>query len=117
MAANRRVHPTDDFEHWRSRDNGSSETAPVGRREAYEVDEGIDDGAEFGSTNKLEKEVEVVGKTNNLLFQRFVVVLFTFVCLISITTFILTVFMISGKIGNRCSCADLTAESQQNQGK
>ena len=105
MPSSGRVQPlNDDFEHCSNRTDKPSHTARVGRRDAYEVDEGIDDGAEVVSMNEAAREAEVVGKTSDILLKRFVIALLAFVSLLSITTFILTVGMISGKIWNRCSC-------------
>lgn len=111
-----RVHPVNDnFERWSNTGSKPSHTAPVGRQGAYEVDEGINDGAEIVSPNVAGGDMEVTGKTNGFLSKRVVLFVLVFVCLMSITTFILTVFMISGKIGNSCSCAELTTANQQNQ--
>ena len=116
MASNR-VHPTnDDLEHWSRRDNKPLNTTPSNRRGTYEVDEGIEDGVNLGSTNRAERQPEIVGKTSSLLSRRLVVFFLTFVCLVSVTTLFLTVFFIYGKIGNRCNCVDSMTESQQDQG-
>lgn len=116
MASNR-VHPSnDDLEHWSRTDNKPLNTTPNNRRGAYEVDEGIEDGVDFGSTNGAQRQFEIVGKTSSLLSRRLVVFFLTFVSLVSVTTLFLTVLIIYGKIGNRCNCADSMTESQQDQG-
>ena len=119
MATSRRVHPAnDDFEHYNKRANKPSYKAgPATRRDAYEVNEGIDTGADVVSTGEVEREARVSGKATEILSKRSVIMLLVFVCLLSITTFILTVGMILGKIGNQCSsCMDLIASNQQNGG-
>lgn len=39
----------------------------------------------------------------------------TFLCVMSITTFVLTALMISGRIGNRCNCSDAAEGTLQRQ--
>lgn len=86
-------------------------TAPAGRREAYQVDEGIED--DLAATNQA-GDVEVVGKTSNVLSsKRFLLAFMSFVCFLSIITFVLTVAMIFGKIDNRCSCSATMGELQK----
>ena len=105
MASGRRVHPAND--------DKPTGTAPAGRREAYEVNEGRED--EVDVTNEA-GEVKVVGKTSDVLSKRFLLAFMAFVWFVSMTTFVLTVLAISGKIGNRCSCSDAVADSEQEQG-
>lgn len=105
MLASGRVHPA-------SYDKPAS-TEPAGRREAYQVGEENEDDAV--TTDKAE-EVEVVGKTRDVLSKRFLLAFMSFVCFLSITTFLLTALMISGKIGNRCNCSNAVGGNQQKQG-
>ena len=118
MATSRRVHPAnDDFEHRISGANKPYKAVAVSRRDVYEVNEGTDTGADVVSTGEVEGEAKVMGRSTEILSKRSVIMLLTFVCLLSITTFILTVGIILGKIGNQCSsCMDLTASNQQNGG-
>lgn len=104
MLASRRVHPVNH--------DKPTHDIPAGRREAYQVDKGIEDDVVV--TNGA-AEVDFVGKKSDVLSKRFVLGLMTFVCLLSIITFVLTVAVISGKIEVRCSCSDAT-ENQQKQG-
>ena len=106
MLTSRRVHPTNH--------DKPTHDIPAGRQEAYQVDEGIEDDVVI--TNGA-AEVDFVGKTSDVLSKRFVLGLMTFVCLLSIITFVLTVAVISGKIEVRCSCSGADAtENQQKQG-
>ena len=100
MATSRRVHPANyDFEHCISGANKLSYKAvPATRRDVYEVNEGTDTGADVVSTGELEGEAKVMGRSTEILSKRSVIMLLTFVCLLSITTFILTISIILGEL-------------------
>lgn len=106
LASGRRVHPTD-YEK-------PLQTARAERREAYQVDEGKEDDVD---ATREAREVEVVGKTGDFLSKRFLLAFVAFVWCMSVITFVLTVLMISGKIGNLCSCSDALEGNQQKQGR
>ena len=83
------------------------------RRNAYQVgDENEDDAV---TADKAEK-IEVVIKRRDILSGRFLLAFMTYLLFMSITTFVLTALMISGKIGNRCNCSEAVGGNQQRQG-
>ena len=89
-------------------------TELAGRRNAYEVGEENEDDA---VSTDMAGEVEVVGKRRVFLSRSFLLALMTFLCFMSITTFVLTALMISGRIGNRCNCSDAAEGTLQRQGR
>ena len=89
-------------------------TEPAGRRNAYEV--GEEDQDDTLSTDMAGK-VEVVGKRRDFLSRSFLLAFMAFMCFMSITTFVLTALMISGRIGNRCNCSDGAEGTLQRQGR
>ena len=105
MFASGRVHPAS-YEK-------PAPTEPAARRNVYQVgEENEDDAVSTYMTGK----VEVVGKRRDFLSRSFLLAFMTFMCLMSITTFVLTALMISGKIGNRCNCSEAVEGTPQRQG-
>ena len=88
-------------------------TESTGRIRAYQVGEENEDDA---VTTDTAGEVQVVGKRVDVLSRSFLLAFMTFVCFMSITTFVLTALMISGKIGHRCNCSDGVEGNLQKQG-
>lgn len=105
MLASGRVHPASYEKH-------APTAEPAERRNACEVGEENDDAV---STDKAGK-VEVIGKRRDILSRSFLLVFMTFLCFLSLTTFVLTALMISGIIGNRYNCSDAVGGNQQRQG-
>ena len=83
------------------------------RTRDYQVGEENEDDAV--STNKAGK-VEVVGKRRHVLSKSCLLVFMTFLCFMSITTFVSTALLISGMIGSRCNCSDAVGGNLRRQG-